>query len=118
MSLRTAQDHVRTARALLDLPAMHDEFAAGRLSYSKVRALSRDATPERERELVNFAKSASAAQVEQLCGAIRDFDGRWEDYLNDDDDSDDDAEPAPPESWGRVHQNGDGGRGADGRPDD
>lgn len=118
MSLRTAQDHVRTARALQDLPALHNEFAAGRLSYSKVRALSRFATPERERELVNFAKSASAAQVEQLCGAIRDIDGRWEDYLNDDDDSDDDAEPAPPESWGRVHQNGDGGRGDDGRPDD
>ena len=40
-SLRTAQDKVRVAHALAALPAIRAEFAAGRLSYSKVRAITR-----------------------------------------------------------------------------
>ncbi|MFZ2512044.1 MAG: HNH endonuclease signature motif containing protein [Gordonia sp. (in: high G+C Gram-positive bacteria)] len=106
MSLRTAQDHVRAAKALQTLPLMHEEFRTGRLSYSKVRALTRVATPERERELVTFAQSASAAQVERLCGAIRDIDARWDTYVNGDQEPE--AEPAPPETWGRVHHKSDG----------
>lgn len=107
MNLRTAQDHVRAANALQNLPLLHDEFAAGRLSYSKIRALTRVATPERETELVNFAKSASAAQVERMCGSIRDIDAQPDDETDDEGDGTN-AEPAPPESWGRFHQNGDG----------
>ena len=36
----TAREHVRVARALRDLPVIRAEFAAGRLSYAKVRALT------------------------------------------------------------------------------
>src|ERR1700750_2628159 len=44
MSSGTAREHVRVARALRDLSAIRAEFAAGRLSYAKVRALTRIAT--------------------------------------------------------------------------
>ena len=48
MSCGAAREHVRVARALRDLPVIRDEFAAARLSYAKVRALARIATPETE----------------------------------------------------------------------
>ena len=41
MSCGTAREHVRVARALRDLPVIRGEFGAGRLSYAKVRALTR-----------------------------------------------------------------------------
>ena len=41
MSSGTAREHVRVARALRDLPVIRARFAAGRLSYAKVRALTR-----------------------------------------------------------------------------
>lgn len=41
MSLRTAAEHVRVAHALAKLPQVTEAFAAGRLSYSKVRAITR-----------------------------------------------------------------------------
>src|SRR5437763_3610897 len=37
MSSGTAREHVRVARALPDLPVIRARFAAGRLSYAKVR---------------------------------------------------------------------------------
>jgi hypothetical protein len=45
MTAGTAREHVRVARALRDLPVIREEFGAGRLSYAKVRALTRIATP-------------------------------------------------------------------------
>ncbi|MFY9890159.1 MAG: DUF222 domain-containing protein, partial [Streptosporangiaceae bacterium] len=49
----TAREHVRVARALRELPAIGAEFAAGRMSYAKVRALTRIATPETEAGLAD-----------------------------------------------------------------
>jgi hypothetical protein len=40
-----AREHVRVARALRSLPTIRSQFGAGRLSYAKVRALTRIATP-------------------------------------------------------------------------
>jgi hypothetical protein len=37
----TAREHVRVARLLSTFPLIRAEFAAGRLSYAKVRALTR-----------------------------------------------------------------------------
>src|SRR6201981_1509575 len=48
MSSGTAREHVRVARALRELPVIRAEFGAGRLSYAKVRALTRIATPATE----------------------------------------------------------------------
>jgi hypothetical protein len=66
-----AREHVRVARALGELPLIDSAFAAGELSYSKVRALTRVATPEIERGLLDIAMRASAAQVEKLATAYR-----------------------------------------------
>lgn len=66
---RAAQEHVRVALALVDLPVTHDEFARGQLSYSKVRALTRFITPGNETDTVVVARHATAAQLERIARA-------------------------------------------------
>lgn len=63
---RTARDHVRVAQRLEALPLVRREMAAGRLSYSKVRALTRTATEANEELLVSLATDLSAAQLERV----------------------------------------------------
>src|SRR5213075_10224 len=41
LTQRTARDHVRVARSLVQRPLVREGLASGELSYSKVRALSR-----------------------------------------------------------------------------
>jgi Domain of unknown function (DUF222)/HNH endonuclease len=67
----TAREHVRVARALVSLPVIRGEFAAGRFSYAKVRALTRIATPETERDLADMAECMTAGQVERFARAHR-----------------------------------------------
>lgn len=62
-----AREHVRVAPALTGLPRIEAAFATGRLSYSKVRALTRVAAPDCEDELVEFALHATASQTERFC---------------------------------------------------
>jgi hypothetical protein len=62
---------VRVARALESLPLITSEFGAGKLSYSKVRALTRVATEANEADLVGLAQHATAAQVERVVRAYR-----------------------------------------------
>ena len=71
MSPVTAREHVRVARALRGLPLIAAAFAAGRLSYAKVRALTRIAAPDCEAALLEFASSATASQTERFCRAWR-----------------------------------------------
>jgi hypothetical protein len=67
ISLGTAREKVRVAMQLLDLPQMSKAFADGALSYSKVRALTRVATPRNEEELVAFAVPQTVTNVEEYC---------------------------------------------------
>jgi Domain of unknown function (DUF222) len=60
-----------TAHALRHLPAISAAFADGRLSYSKVRALTRAAHEHDEDLLLAYALQATAAQVEERCRQIR-----------------------------------------------
>jgi hypothetical protein len=69
--LGTAREHVRVARALGTLPLVDAALAAGRLSYSKVRALTRVATPATEAALVDDALRTTAAQLETICRKLR-----------------------------------------------
>jgi Domain of unknown function (DUF222)/HNH endonuclease len=71
MSSGTAREHVRVARALRDLPVIQGEFAAGRLSYAKVRALTRIATPDNEAGLAEIAGPMTGNQLERFARAHR-----------------------------------------------
>src|SRR5437016_3973237 len=64
MSSGTAREHVRVARALRDLPVIRARFAAGRLSFAKVRALTRIATAATEAGLAEIAGPMTANQLE------------------------------------------------------
>ena len=66
VGLRAAQEHVRVARRLEQLPKVSERFATGELSYSKVRALCRMATPQTEDDLVASALAATASQIETV----------------------------------------------------
>jgi hypothetical protein len=71
LSVSAAREHVRTAHALRGLPAISAAFADGKLSYSKVRALTRAAHLHDEDLLLAYALHATAAQVEERCRQIR-----------------------------------------------
>jgi Domain of unknown function (DUF222)/HNH endonuclease len=61
-----AREHVRVARRLLELPLVREAFASGELSYCKVRAVTRVATPEIQESLVELARHATGSQLEKL----------------------------------------------------
>jgi hypothetical protein len=67
----TAREHVRVARALRALPVVHGEFAAGRMGYSKVREITRIATPATEAGLVEMMSPMTAGQAERFARAHR-----------------------------------------------
>jgi hypothetical protein len=71
MSSGTAREHVRVARALRDLPVIRGEFGAGRLSYAKVRALTRIATAATEADLAELAGPMTGNQLERFARAHR-----------------------------------------------
>src|SRR6516225_3501271 len=71
LSSGTAREHVRVARALPGLPVIRARFAAGRLSYAKVRALTRIATPATEAGLAGLAGPMTANQLERFARAHR-----------------------------------------------
>lgn len=63
MCVSTAREWVRIGRALTELPALNNAFAEHRLSYSKVRAVSRVATPENESDLLDIAVRTAASRL-------------------------------------------------------
>ena len=71
ISLVAARERLRAARCLADLPLASAQMEKGRLSWSKVRALTRIATGENEERLVEFALHHTASQVERLVRAWR-----------------------------------------------
>src|SRR5881394_2251611 len=71
LSLSAAREKVRTAQALRSLPVISAAFADGRLSYTKVRALTRVAHVHDEDLLLAYALEATAPQVEERCRQIR-----------------------------------------------
>lgn len=66
-----AREHVRVARRLQELPLIRAAFAEGELSFSKVRALTRVECVEREADLLDLARHATASQLERLVRAYR-----------------------------------------------
>ena len=71
MTMSTAREKVRVAHALRELPVISAAFADGRLSYSKVRALTRAANARNEDLLLAYALDATASQIEERCRQMR-----------------------------------------------
>jgi hypothetical protein len=71
LDLGAAREKVRVARALADLPRVSDSLRRGKISYSKVRALSRIATRETEAELLEIAEHGTASHVEKVVRLYR-----------------------------------------------
>ena len=71
IAMGAAREKVRVARALPDLPKISEYFARGQISYSKVRAISRVATPENETFLLSVALRGTASHLERLTAAYR-----------------------------------------------
>jgi Domain of unknown function (DUF222)/HNH endonuclease len=71
LSPGTAREHVRVARALRSLPVLRSEFGAGRMSYAKIRALTRIATPDTEQGLADIAGPMTASQLDRFARAHR-----------------------------------------------
>src|SRR4051794_2156278 len=81
MSPGAAREHVRVARALGALPVTAAAFGAGRLSYSKVRELTRVADAGTEVELVELAGHLTASQLARVVAGWRRSDAVDEDRV-------------------------------------
>ncbi len=73
-----AREKVRVARALEALPRIARARASGEVSYSKVRELTRVATPETEERLLAVARAGTAAHVERIVRGWRRVDRQAE----------------------------------------
>ena len=71
IALGAAREKVRVAHCLTGLPLIDAAFAAGEISYSKVRAMTRVATPENEDYLLMIARHGTASHVERVVGKYR-----------------------------------------------
>src|SRR5213082_4317351 len=61
-----AREHVRVARALGTLPLLAQALARAELSYSKIRALTRVATPDTEERLLAVGRAGTTEHVERI----------------------------------------------------
>jgi len=66
-----ANERLRVARALGDLPALTDAFASGELSFSAIRELTRVATPATQTRWRDAAVGKSVRQIEELVAGHR-----------------------------------------------
>jgi hypothetical protein len=71
INLGAAREKVRVARAIKHLPHISEQFRLGQVSYSKVRAMTRVATPENETYLLMIATHGTASHVERLVRQYR-----------------------------------------------
>ncbi len=66
IKLGAARERVRAALALEQLPQTQRAMEDGELSFTKVRALTRVATPDNEDVLLELARAGSAANLERV----------------------------------------------------
>src|SRR6266540_2926988 len=78
LDLGAAREKVRVARALATLPLLAQALARGELSYAKVRALTRVATPETEARLLGVGRGGTAAHVKRIVRGWRCVDRKAE----------------------------------------
>ena len=66
ISLGPAREKVRVARRLEQLPRIAAAFSLGKLSYSMVRALTRQADPDTEDYYLYIARNGTVSHIEKL----------------------------------------------------
>jgi hypothetical protein len=74
ISHRTAVEHVRVGKSLVQYPRLADEMGAGQLSYSQARAISRIVEPGEHAlvdDLIEAATHGTVAQLEVLVRGLR-----------------------------------------------
>ena len=79
IALGAAREKVRVAQCLQQLPLIDASFASGEISYSKVRAMSRVATPENEDFLLMIARHGTASHVEKVVAKYKRVQAKNED---------------------------------------
>jgi Domain of unknown function (DUF222)/HNH endonuclease len=75
MTPGVAREHVRVAKALRRMPTIADLFRDGRLSYSKVREVTRVVDVVDEQRLAGLALTATASQLARMISGFRCADG-------------------------------------------
>ncbi len=70
-SAKAASEQLRVARALGRLPLIDRALAAGEISYSKARAITRIAEPASQQSLLDIAKGATASQLDRIVAGWR-----------------------------------------------
>src|SRR3989441_6290564 len=78
LGLGAARERVPVARALGTLPRLAHALAGRELSYAKVRALTRVATPDTEERLLAVGKAGTAQHVERIVRGWRQVDRQAE----------------------------------------
>ena len=73
-----ARERLRTALALEALPETSEALRTGEISFTKVRALTRVATPDNETILLSFARAGSAANLERVVRGWKKLDRKSE----------------------------------------
>lgn len=74
LDIVAARERVRVARALSTLPVLARALERGDLSYTKVRALTRIATPDNEARLLTMGRTNTAAQLGRIVQSRRTLD--------------------------------------------
>ena len=76
ISMGAAREKVRVARALQKLPLIKEAFRKGKVSYSKVRAMTRVANKRNQTFLLQIARYGTASHMERLISHYRKFKSR------------------------------------------
>ena len=74
MTPGVAREHVRVAKALRRMPTINELFREGRLSYSKVREVTRVVDVVDEARLAQLALTATASQLARMISGFRSAD--------------------------------------------
>src|SRR4030095_3296023 len=78
LDIGASRERVRVAHALETLPRLARALERGELSYAKVRALTRGATPETEERLLAVGRAGTADHVERIVRGWRCMDRKAE----------------------------------------
>src|SRR6185436_20018023 len=76
MTPGVAREHVRVAKALRRMPTVAGLFQEGRLSYSKVREVTRVVDVVDEQRLAELAVTGTASQLARMISGFRAADGQ------------------------------------------